>query len=62
LALRQASAELVVAIHAMTSPEQRARARLKLDDLIHDLSELSRPDQAALPADSGAGAKHGGIN
>jgi hypothetical protein len=62
LALRQASAELVVAIHAMTSPEQRARVRLKLDDLIHELTEMSRPEQASLPADSGAGAWRGSLN
>jgi hypothetical protein len=61
VALRQASAELVVAILVMTSPEQRTHARLKLDDLIHDLSELSRPDPVAADFESGAGGvKRGG--
>ena len=42
LALRRASAELAVAIHAMTSPAQRAHARHKLDDLMRDFTELSK--------------------
>lgn len=42
LALRRASAELTVAIHALTSPAQRAHAQLKMDDLIRDFTELSR--------------------
>lgn len=40
--LRRASAELTVAIHAMATPAQRAHARHKLDDLLHDFIELSR--------------------
>jgi len=43
LALRHASAELAVAILALTTPVQRAHARQKLDDLIHDFTELSQP-------------------
>ena len=42
LALRRASAELAVAIHAMTSPVQRAHAQTRLGDLIHDFTELSQ--------------------
>lgn len=42
LALRRAAAELAVAIHAMTSPGQRAHARHKLDDLMRDFTELSQ--------------------
>jgi hypothetical protein len=42
IALRRASAELAVAIHALMTPAQREHARLKLDDLIHDFTELSR--------------------
>ncbi len=42
IALRRASAELAVAIHAMTTPAQRTHARLKFDDLIRDLAELAR--------------------
>jgi hypothetical protein len=44
LAMRRASAELSVAIHAMTTPAQRAHARQKLDDLIHDMTELSKAE------------------
>ena len=44
VALRRAAAELAVAIHALTTPAQRAHARHKLDDLIHDFTELSRTD------------------
>lgn len=42
LALRRASAELAVAIHAMTTPAQRAHARHKLDDFMRDFTELSQ--------------------
>ena len=42
LALRRASAELAVAIHALTTPDQRAHAGRKLDELTHDLTELSQ--------------------
>jgi hypothetical protein len=42
LALRRASAELAVAIHAMTSSVQRAHARHKLDELMRDFTELSQ--------------------
>lgn len=41
-ALRRASADLAVAIHAMTTPAQRAHARHKLDDLMRDMAELSQ--------------------
>jgi len=41
-ALRRSSAELTVAIHAMATPAQRAHATHKLDDLIRELTELSR--------------------
>lgn len=41
-ALRRKAAEFTVAIHAMTTPEQRAHAQHKLGDLIKDLAELSR--------------------
>lgn len=44
VALRHAAAELAVAIHALTTPDQRAHARHKLDDLIHDFTELSQAD------------------
>lgn len=44
VALRRAAAELAVAIHALTTPDQRAHARHKLDDLIHDFTELSQAD------------------
>ncbi|MCM2289399.1 MAG: DUF6279 family lipoprotein [Sulfuritalea sp.] len=44
IALRRASAELAVAIHALMTPAQREHARHKLDDLIHDFSELSRTE------------------
>jgi hypothetical protein len=40
-ALRRASAELAVAIHAMTTPTQRDYAHHKLGDLMHDFAELS---------------------
>jgi hypothetical protein len=42
LAMRRASAELTVAILAMATPAQRAHARQKFDDLIHDFTELSQ--------------------
>lgn len=42
LSLRRASAELTVAIHAMTSPAQRAHAKHKVDDLMRDFIELSQ--------------------
>lgn len=42
VALRRASAELAVAIHALTTPAQRAHADDKLGDLIRDLGELSQ--------------------
>ncbi len=42
LSLRRAGAELTVAIHAMATPDQRAHARHKLGDLIHDFEELGR--------------------
>lgn len=44
LAMRRAAAELAVAIHAMMTPAQRDHARQKLDDLIHDFSELSKAE------------------
>lgn len=44
IALRRASAELAVAIHALMTPAQREHARSKLDDLIHDFTELSRAE------------------
>lgn len=40
--LRRASAELAVAVLAMTTPAQRAHARQKLDDLMRDFTELSQ--------------------
>jgi len=40
--LRRASAELAIAILALTTPAQRAHARQKLDDLIHDFTELAQ--------------------
>lgn len=42
--LRRNSATLLVAIHAMTTPGQRAHARHKLGDLINDFTALSRGD------------------
>ncbi|MDP2822646.1 MAG: DUF6279 family lipoprotein [Sulfuritalea sp.] len=42
VALRRAAAELAVAIHAMTSPAQRAHAEHKLGELIRDFTELSQ--------------------
>jgi hypothetical protein len=42
LALRRTSADLAVAIHALTTPAQRAHAQQKIDDLIRDLTELSQ--------------------
>ena len=42
LALRRASAELAVAIHAMTTSAQRTHARHKLDDLMRDFTDLSQ--------------------
>jgi hypothetical protein len=41
-ALRRASAELAVAVQAMTTPAQRAHAEHKLGDLIRDFTELSQ--------------------
>jgi len=35
-----------VAIHALTTAAQRAHAQQKMDDLIHDMSELSQEGQA----------------
>lgn len=43
-AMRRASAELTVAILAMATPVQREHARQKFDDLIHDLTELSKAE------------------
>lgn len=43
-ALRRDSAELYVAIQAMTSPDQRAHGQHKLDDLINDFTALSRDE------------------
>jgi len=45
-AMRRASADLTVAILAMATPEQREHARQKFDDLIHDVTELSKPNAA----------------
>jgi hypothetical protein len=42
IALRRASAEIAVAIHAMTTAAQRAHAEHKLDELIRDFTELSQ--------------------
>jgi len=42
IALRRASAELAVAMHALTTKAQRDHARLKFDDLIRELGELSQ--------------------
>ncbi len=42
MALRRAAAELAVAIHALTTPEQRAHAEHKLGVLIRDFTELSQ--------------------
>lgn len=41
-ALRRASAEIAVAIHAMTSAAQRAHAQHKLDELVRDFTELAQ--------------------
>lgn len=41
-ALRRATAEITVAMLAMSTPEQRAHARQKLADLINDFDDLSR--------------------
>ena len=41
-ALRRAAAELAVAIHALTTPAQRAHAEHKLGELIRDFTELSQ--------------------
>jgi hypothetical protein len=41
MALRRAAAELAVAVHAMTTPAQRAHAMHKLSELIRDFTELS---------------------
>ena len=43
-ATRLAAAELTVAILAMATPAQRAHARQKFDDLIHDFTELSKAE------------------
>lgn len=42
VSLRRASAELAVAIHALTTPAQRTHAERKLGDLIRDFTELSQ--------------------
>ncbi|MDO8787657.1 MAG: DUF6279 family lipoprotein [Sulfuritalea sp.] len=42
VALRRASAEIAVAIHAMSTAAQRAHAQQKLDELIRDFTELSQ--------------------
>ena len=42
IALRRASAEIAVAIHAITTAAQRAHAEHKLDELIRDFTELSQ--------------------
>lgn len=42
VALRRASAELAVAIHALTTKAQRDHARHKFDDLIRELGELAQ--------------------
>lgn len=41
-ALRRASAELAIAILGLTTPAQRAHAQQKLDDFIHDFTELAQ--------------------
>lgn len=43
-AMRRTSAELTVAILAMATPVQRDHARQKFDDLIHDVTELSKAE------------------
>lgn len=53
LALRRGSAELAVAIHALTTPMQRTHADLKLEDLMRDLSDLSHDSDPSRPADPG---------
>lgn len=40
--LRRASAEIAVAIHAMSTATQRAHAQQKLDELVRDFTELSQ--------------------
>lgn len=40
-ALRRQTAELAIALHAMTTPTQRNHARDRIDDLVRDLTELS---------------------
>ena len=42
LALRRASAELAVAVHALTTRAQREHALNKFDDLIRELTELAQ--------------------
>jgi len=42
VALRRASAEIAVAIHAMTTAAQHAHAEHKLEELIRDFTELSQ--------------------
>ena len=44
LALRRTAAELAVAIHALTTPAQRAHAGHKLGDLIRDFTALSQDE------------------
>lgn len=46
-ALRRAEAELIVAIHALATPAQRAHARHKLEELIRDFTELSQGGQSS---------------
>jgi len=40
-ALRRNTAELAIALHAMTTPAQRNHARDRIDDLVRDITELS---------------------
>lgn len=42
IALRRSSAELAVAMHALTTKTQRDHARLKFDDLVRELGELAQ--------------------
>ena len=42
IALRRSSAELAVAMHALTTKAQREHARHKFDDLIRELGELAQ--------------------
>ena len=52
-ALRRASAELAVAIHALMTPMQRTHAEIKLGDLMRDLEDLSRDSNPSVPPDPG---------